>query len=462
MNLAESPIYKEILAIFNNAEKPSRFHWEAKIHVGDTTVAVYSVNSIDVSRDYVKEVAESRIINLNMPGGQFDKYVEPNKTNLEITLTRRSLTLVGGVEEVGKEIGSQRYRAILRTLQSGVLEKNKPLDGDIEKKDKFEIMEVEFELQPKILEEIRMTSFGAPFRNCLTIDVVRFVLGYFSKNKKIEKENEIKGVDVAPNFVTEKREHVIVPHHMPLIKVPRYIHEKQGGVYSAGFGFFLQNNMWYVYAPFDLSYYEKARGKTLTIVRVMKDRLAEAEQTYRETDKQVIIMATGQVKQKDISEFYILNKGHGVRFMKASSVMGNFVDTDDNKAIADIARSTVEINIEERENGMTHMGLSDVPITDNVPFEKSKMAPLLGQFLSIEWNNAMDSVIYPGMPTKYVYEEGGEVHELHGTVVGGEFAHIRTGTLGSNQGREYRCQGSLHLFLSKKTIVNQSGKPVKL
>ena len=73
-------------------------------------------------------------------------------------------------------------------------------------------------------------------------------------------------------------------------------------------------------------------------------------------------------------------------------------------------------------------------------------------FLVVGWEQADPTIIYPGMPVRYIYEHNGQLAELFGTVVGAQYTII-SGSKNMLGGR-HNCNAALQLFLEKDSPLN--------
>ena len=261
MILENSSVFREILEIFGDKAKPINQYWEAEIHVAGQTISAYRVTEIQIIRDYIRTGAESVIVELDLPSGDYTHTIVPNKDNIELTLICRPIYELNEDSKQKEDARTQRFVAVLRQKDNPAVEGSNPSSMTAEKGNQLDIASAEFELLDYTVEQVRNKSLGMPLRNCTAADAIRAILGIATQGIKVEKEIACRGVDIAPNANDKVREHVLVPHHMEVLKIPRYIHENCGGVFSTGFGSFFQRGIWYVYGPYDLSKFATTKGK---------------------------------------------------------------------------------------------------------------------------------------------------------------------------------------------------------
>ena len=82
-----------------------------------------------------------------------------------------------------------------------------------------------------------------------------------------------------------------------------------------------------------------------------------------------------------------------------------------------------DVIIAEGKDGVNQIRFADNKLTSSKNIELSKLAPSMGVFMRISWENSKASVIYPGMPVKVLYLKNNAVKSMVGTVTGKETAN---------------------------------------
>lgn len=446
--IEKTNIYREVQAVFSSGPNPVIFFWRAQIHVKRKNYNVLKVVSVQFRRNYLNNVFDEIYVDLLLGEGDYIFNIEPFRQDLEITLIKSPLNEVAGSPNLDEQPETQRYKAISLTPSSAAIESNSVHQMNIETANRAQIKTYSFQLMDKVVEKVRTISGGGIFRNTSAALVARTLLTNLSKNLKVENEIAIKGVDLAPKFVTDVKQHIQVPQHTELTKIPKYLHEAYG-IYSSGFWYYLQKGYWYMYPTYDLTRYNQS-SLTLTVINVPAQRMPNIERSYRKTQTQVIVLSTGETKFTDQAEYKALNEGNAVRFIDADNITANFVQVEGNKVAASIKENVQECVLDNRIS-TNNIRQSPVQITSNVAFEKSRIAARLGSFIQTTWDNARDDLIYPGMPVKYVYETYNSVHELLGVVVGAEyFSQLDGENMNSTR---HTCRSILTLFVDKNLKI---------
>ncbi len=454
MNVQESPLYQEILKVFNDGAKDVHYKWEAMIRANGVLVSTYQVSYVQISRNYhTQQYSDEMTIEVTMRPGDYDFLVWPYKDNLEVVLTRTPLVEGGSDQNANQPILHLHYRGVPLDQHSDVVTNNNAIASGQNIQNDLSIKTARFQLIDLVIERLRMISAGSMVRNTDPGNAIRCLLGIYSDMANVDHDIAVKGVDLAPGYNNKVRDHIAIPHGLPVTDMPFYVHKYCGGVYATGMAAYLQNSVWYVFPPYNLQRYHTNIGSTvLTVVNIPANRMPLVERSYRVTPTQVMVLANGENKHKDFSEPTFQNVGNGVRYGNASAMLDNFVTVNNNRAIANRGKNAIETIFETRANGLNHVTVSDAKFTSNMAYEKSKLAYRAGMFLVVGWEQADPSVIYPGMPVRYLYEHNGQIAELYGTVVGAQYTII-SGSKNMLGGR-HNCNAALQLFLEKDSPLN--------
>lgn len=424
MDILDSSLANEI-ALIQAAPKEASYYWTAQFHVENENYEVVKVLSIDTIQDYESSYSDTMMVKLVVLGGTYTYRLIPNLAKLELTLYKSPVSEVYGTPIESRSNASERYIATILNAQASAIESNGMNMPTEQALNLTNLLNIEVQLISKPMDQMRMRSVGGNYRNATVEDVIKSVLTLESGNIEVT-EGLAAGVEMLPSTNTKKREHVILPQGLRLVDAPSYIHEKCGGVYGTGFAYYYQSPYWYVFPPYNSSnFYE--RQKTLTAVRIPANRFPGAERSYRINGNSAIIMVTGEVRTKATGEISALNQGNGVRFADADQYMGNFVKTEDNRALASRGATNNEFITSARPSGNNNVQISPNRITSNALSEYSQLAARDGDLVGLSWENSNPSLIYPGMPVKILYLDGEDIKELFGLVIK---AHHYTSTVG--------------------------------
>ncbi|EKD22659.1 MAG: hypothetical protein ACD_84C00019G0001, partial [uncultured bacterium] len=386
------------------------------IHVGKFNYTPLKIISIDGLQDFEDNYADETIVTLALSGGMYAKDIYPFKDQVDITILRVNINEVTGTVNTALPVQSERYTATLIDTGNPIIEGNGSNTATKESLDLTTITEVSFQLVNKSLEQMRMISVGGIYRNTPAVEVIRCVMTNEMRKVVVDGKRLPIGVDIIEGFNSTKRDHVIIPQGTKLVKLPEYIHQNCGGIYSSGFGYYLYNDHWYIYPCYDSTRFNKVQ-KTLTVINVPRNKFTGIEKTFRVDGKTTVILATGEVRYADNTEVQQLNFGNGLRFAAADNFMKNFSSTTGNKTTVNRGSNNVEVVSSQRVSGNNNVHMSSNSINSNAFAEYSKLAKSQGNLLSFVWENSLPSIITPGLPVKILYLDGDRVKEIYGVVL---------------------------------------------
>lgn len=450
MELKDSPLWQEIKSIvFDQKGLPPVYAWRAEFTANKKKIVPFKVVSIEIFRDFRGAYGDEIILECMIPAGDFVYDIYPYRRDLKVTLSKQGRERSSDVATTSPDIESQELRATLMDDHSVTVEGLRNVAHSKQALNTMDIMTVKFQLLDKALEKIRLHSVGGLFKDSKVADVLKYILTSVSNELELDEINTIKGVEMveSPNQDTYKQ--IVVPHGTLFPDLPPFLHKKVGGVYPTGMGLYLFKQHWYVYPLYDLTRFDKTT-KTLTLINVPTNQLPHVERTYRTTANQVIALVTGDVKHKDRTQEALLNDGNGVRYLDARRVIDGFADTTqgDNKASVMRAANNNEFVTDKSETGLNNIRTSGARVTANKFAEMSKLAGRTGTHLQCLWQNSDMSLIYPGMPVKYMYIKNDTVHELKGIVLGVQH-YIQTYGKGITESR-HQMETAFHLFVERE------------
>lgn len=417
MEFEQTSLFREATNIVSGAAKPVHFLWQADIHAGGQTYTALKVQQIDFKRDFENNYAEIAVVRLVVLAGTYAYRLYPNQSNIDVTMYRTPIGETSSSPNPDTQRQTERYTATLVDRGNPLLEGNAAASRSEEAMNTADIVEVEFQLTNKALEQIRMMSVGGIYRASTNEEVIKYVLTQASSSVKVDGVRAPKGVDMVKASNQTQRDHIVIPQGTKVVSLPNYLHNKCGGVYSTGMGYYLQGDYWYVYPCYDTKRFNEA-PKTLTVINVPKNKFPNSPRTYRKDGRNTVIMATGEVSFKDNSDARQLNEGNGVRFADANQFMGTgFATTKNNRVTMSRGDNVSEFVASPRPNGMNNVQVSDNPITSNPFNEYSKMAQRQGSYISLVWESSLPELIFPGMPVRMLYLEGDVIREIYGVVL---------------------------------------------
>lgn len=425
MDIKDSSLWREVTNITQNGEKPVHQTWTATIYVGDQKIVPFKIVSVDIDRDYLNNYTDYILVDLRIPLGTYAKRIYPYLDQLEIELKRVSIGESNDAVNVDQAAQVERFTAIMLDIGNPIVQSAIGSATAEEDLNRIDIPTVKFQLLNKSLEQIRVLPVGGIYRNMTGEDVVKSLLTKSSQTATVDATRKVKGVQMVKASNQKKRDAIILPQNLQLVDVPHHIHYNCGGLYSAGLGYYLQDDHWYVFPVFDSTRFSDG-DPTLTIINIPAHRLPGIERTYRKDGDNLVVLATGHTSFKDIRNTAQLNSGNGVRFADASQLVDNFATIKDNRATATRAKTNTEILANKRPNDINYVTTAMRQINANPYVEYSELTARQGSGISLVWENADHTLIHPGMPTRVMYLDGNDVKEIYGVLQGGHlYASLR-------------------------------------
>lgn len=447
MEITYTPLYREAMSIINNGETGSNVGWKAIIHIlgENKTYVPLQVIAINIRCDFVKAYTDEFTCTLLIPLGKYARLIYPNRTNLEITLTKSPLRESSEEIQYDSDLESERYSAILIDGDKSPTVGQGRETNDEDTLDLMDILPVSFQLTNKAMEKIRMVSVGLGVRNATVKSAIRTLLTKETQNIKVDNKRVLEGVDIVEPNNKAVRDHVLLPQGIKIFDVCDYI-QKNMGVYNAGIGSYIRNRIWYVFPLYDTTRFTESK-QTLSVLILPRSKFPQLERTYRKKGNSLTVLITSETGFRDDSGTQYLNFGNGARFADANKFMEGFNETKDNSTLVARAKNVNELKIEDRPDKVNLINVTQNKITANPYYEYSKLIGRKGGVFKTIWENSEPSLLTPGMVTRISYYDEGEVKEIYATLLGAEHSSMRMGDFGS---QKHVVNSLLHFFVNLK------------
>lgn len=419
MHPLETLMKEEIVAVKNSGNYTVKYAITCQIATPTHIYGALFVDSLHLLRDYMNRFSDVLSITAIFGKGTIVHGILPHAKSLEAYITLRPLANVPEYVEQSN-IGpiEYRYKAILYENPQELIKNNLTNTQSEQMSNSEDIGYLQFQLVNPVQEAIRTKTFGGVIRQSSGLDAIRAILTKYSKLEGIDTSQQIKGVDVQEGYTKDIKEHILIPHLTPVIRVPKLIEEVVGGIYPTGMQYYLQGSYWYIWSPYDTSRYG-TDTVSLTVFNIPENKLAQIEKTFRITHRQLIILSTGAVDFKPIEEKHLPNTPPSLRFVDSRTILGGFGKVETNKLTIDGRENYTAIE----DPAITELNPSNlavesqVRITDKYLLEYGEMAKKRGALLQFTWENSVDNLIYPGMPIRFIYMKDKIPHQVYGTVI---------------------------------------------
>lgn len=445
MEIENTPLAQEARSIIASGQTQTNFGWRAIIHYGEQkTYAPLMVIAVAIRRDYVGAFTDEMTCTLLIPLGKYARQIYPNRGALQVSLFKLPITeAIANVNEDGG-VESERYSATLIDQGPAVTQAQGTETNDEDALDMTDLLEVNFQLFNKSLEQLRMVTVGGIFRRTTVSSLLLAMLTKESQSIDVDDVRVIEGVDLVPASNDEVKEQLVVTHGTKLVDVADYL-QKRIGIYSSGLGSYIQNKHWFIFPLYDTTQFED-RQNTLTIIVLPTRKFNAIERTYRQVGNSLTVLMTGETGFKDDSGTQYLNEGNGARFADASRLLENGATTAGNKTVMARGKNNSEFIADTRTDGLNNVPVPEQRITANPFAIYSKLNARNGGTFKGVWQNSEFSLIVPGMVTRVLYSDEGEVVELFGVVHFVDHLSHKEGDFGS---KKFSNQSVVTVFVNK-------------
>lgn len=415
-DLFSTPFRYEISKVFEEGQVGATYVYGLSLIANGVEIPVQAVTGTHRLRDYINNYTDLFSLTFVTVKSDLEYKIRPYQDNLEAVVIRKRVS-----GNPSSSVGSSnmprvvaRYKAIMTDSSKDLVEQNNPFvkDKDVMARSMSDPITIQL-IDPSV-DKLRLMTVGTIPRNTSGMKVIETMLTKYSREATNLANSSPLGLDIAPGYNEEMRENIVLDFLTKVTSIPRIVAENCGGIYPAGFSYYLQDRIWYLYPPYDPERFHKVK-RNLTVVNLPKNRILGIEKTYHNSPNQMIILSTGDVKHVDYADQNQLSYGNGGRFMDATRLtkMGEMIN---NRFQINASKNMNEVQTTERADGLTVAFQGTKAITSNKMGQLSMMAARMGSFIQLEWSNGDDSLIYPGMPVRYLYLVDNKATEAFGVV----------------------------------------------
>lgn len=409
-----NPANGEIIKIAKGNSPASYDYTQAYIHVikKNVTYRTLKVLSLDISRDYDKNIADEITIEVMLSPGIWADMIYPYIDDIEITV-QKSPSAISTYQTI------QRYKGYCKNPINVRKVMAIAQNASTEDLNKMDVIKIDFQLVPVLVEKLLTIQAGTNFVDCRVDEAMTTMLmNEGSKIEGLDNQDTLQGIDIVEPDNQDTYRNIPVPHTTRLINLPNYLQKFSYGVYKKGLSHYIQNGMWYIYPKFGLDRRDN-KIRYVNIFVTSRDLLQHTPVTYRVEGNDLYIIGTIENESVDNNSAKLLNHGNGLR-----TVNLNVQDTDDavkvdgNKALVSRGQSVNEFIVNESPNNVTYAPLAQTKTNTNVYEQVSSLEGRVGKLYSVVWNNSNPDLIKPGSIMRIHYTgENNEQLMLEGVLL---------------------------------------------
>lgn len=417
--LDNNPFKSEVTEISTKGRRRSAFYAEAQITSSNGTFKAMNVTGLNRYRDYIEDFTQKLIITVNATLEQYERLVHSDTSAITLSLTLYEIDFNSAFSLAALNRPKQfTYKAKLLEIDSSQISQNNPMSNNPQTGG-MTFREFNLQLLEPCFESVSIRTVGGVFRQTNGIDLIKTILTNFSTDDEMDAITSVKGVDVIDGYNEKISEQIIIPHMTPLTKAISLVNKNCGGLYPTGFSYFLQNNLWYIFPPYDLTRFNKT-NRTITVVNLPKDRLPGIEKTYFNSSTKLIVLSTRDTIIVDNREAKTFNEGSSIRFVDANKLYESFGTTKDNKFMVNASENINEVTLGTRTDNMNVLRATETRITSNKNNELTKLAKSKGFYMQLTWENSDDSLVHPGMAAKILFLKDNKPASVTGVLIESE------------------------------------------
>lgn len=432
MEILETLVSREINEINSAPQLAIAHYWKMVIKANGREITPTYIKDVKVDRLYHRNYADEVRLTAGFNFAEFQYNVLPYKDTLEVTLTK--IPMGSSIEPnvtLSRSRVTNTYKVQLINQNSQAIQGDHPLSLTKNQAGREQIVDIPMQLYNPVIDTIRKKTFGTVFRDTSPLNAIAYVLVKYASSTTGEANNTIRGVNVDPSFEITERKHIVVPHNTPVLEVPHLIDDAVGGTHPAQMRYYLQGNYWNLYPIFDHQRFSRV-SDTVTIIKIPKHRMPSVEKTYRWATNHLILLTTRGTTHQDNSESLQLNEGNGVRFVDANQMVSGLAKKGGNKVDVQLKNNLTEVVYQPRADKSDMIMPAKVKITNKYNKEYAELARKSGGYIQTVWEHANIDLLLPGMPVRYIFQDGEVTRELYGTLNAVETLDYNTNNTISN------------------------------
>ena len=441
-----SPITEELIKISHSRQGLIKYAYSALIHIVEKDLAYQPIKvlGIDIERDYEHNLADVINCELAVSPGTWSDYIMPFVENLEISIIAEPVNFRA-------PITVSRYKAYCKTLVNFRKTDSRLQNVNTETIDRMDIVRVEFQLVPLLMEKLLPLQIGTNVVNSNVTDALTSLLmGEATKLQGLDNADMLKGVDMVKADNETVYDNIPIPHGIKLLDLPLYLQKNLYGVYKQGMGHYIQTGMWYIY-PKSRTKRNDDKTRFINIFISPKDFLKYTENTWTKEGNDLYIIAALEGDSKDIStSANTLNKGNGIRVLNPDlQTTDESVKVAGNKAIISRANNVSEVILNESKNGVVNAPFILNQKDTNIYEQVSQVEARDGKLIGLVWHNSQADLVKPGSVVRVHYTDSNVNQQvmLEGVVI--KAHHYIHATSGSVVSTQYSSVSALFVFVRK-------------
>lgn len=378
-----------------------------------------------IESDYSTAYSDVLLVYMVFPKGDLMRKISPFVEDLNIELSVHLLNEDGTFmydesdPDSSSELFKRMYRAYIDDHIKSPININ---DDDVvmdEEMSNLDLDIVIFKLEEVAVEQLRLMRCGiSNSRMSAPMDVVRSLLVLHANSVELDEDELITGPDVEEGYNTSRSWAVRIPDGTPLLDMPDYVHNEQGGLYSDALGFYVTANHMFLWPLYKVNRIEEA--KRVLRVFIAPDKASGIiERTWRTppySPDNLEVWSSGEIIYEDESMSIIQKYGNVVSNINPERLVDGVVKSEGNAAV--IEKQNVPSSRFSKSTLLSGRKIyGPVQVSSNPYVIASKQARANGAVVTLQWQHSLHWLIVPGMAVEMVYDMNGEIRNVIGTLL---------------------------------------------
>lgn len=381
------------------------------IHTTDDDITPTFFDTFVVTRDYIRNVTDYIVVEMDLGLGDIYYDVYPNRGNLEVSLTFQNR------DKEGEEYSyTERYKAVLINLSHN-------MDNPLYAKSSQE--ELNQTVVGKLCVQCYLREYEA-IRNLPSVcnasmATVQKAMELVLSRSTIGKDIKIDGNALDYNLDIREPDNkevytkiqVETQGTIPtLLNFPSYL-QAQKGVYNGHIGTYIQrytqkndgSKTLFVYPLIDTELFDSSDNNCIIYLPVDLMISKFADKTYYQDGDTLKILAADINRSKDTAKYEVLDKGSGIAYSHPREILSRGMVQLDEKGNANYDRNK---SVQQQDLGTLEDGTSNIlykGMSTNNFISRSYILENDLIYMDLRWNCSNPDLIYPGMPVNVYKEE---------------------------------------------------------
>lgn len=368
------------------------------------------VNALGVSRyvrleNYLSDLFATHFIDINTLPSDYYTLMQWGRNDIKVKLDRLTSDNI--------LINSTMYYGVLLNTSNAQLDNNVGAMQDMDIMDKTNIETVSLQLVDIAAYTLLSTEVGGMYNGNTAADVYRLILAAQTLDDTYSDGNRVNTITFDSETVKTVQRTIIIKDGTPLVNVGDVL-QRNYGIFDQGFGVFLKDGNWQVFAPYNV---KKSKNNTdrLVIINAPENRYRGTEKTYFKEGNTHTVISTAKVSMSQLSDS-ALNSGTGARYADPTKLADGFSGSDSDPKLKPKDYMTEYTGV-EYYNPLKATFTNENVFESNPSHISSRLAATGGVIAAIGWDNGIIDGLIPGMPVSFVYEANMNMHRMEGTLI---------------------------------------------